>query len=123
MNLILLHVYVSSFEFKYTWNMYTDRVFMKFSQLLNISRHYYTLQSINIYSHFQGCLSMQFKAIQISKKNTYFVENGLFYDTRLHAYSNKKKNMRKKTDAKNATLAQVWSSDSFILQTIARNSF
>lgn len=75
--------------------MYTDRVFMKFSQLLNISRHYYTLQSINIYSHFQGCLSMQFKAIQISKKNIYFVENGLFYDTRLHAYSNKK-NMRKK---------------------------
>lgn len=68
MNLILLHVYVPSFEFKYTWNMYTDRVFMKFSQLLNISRHYYTLQSINIYSHFQGCLSMQFKAIQISKK-------------------------------------------------------
>lgn len=123
MNLILLHVYVSSFEFKYTWNMYNDRVFMKFSQLLNISRHYYTLQSINIYSHFQGCLSMQFKAIQISKINIYFVENGLFYDTRLHAYSNKKKNMRKKTDAKNATLAQVWSSDSFILQTIARNSF
>lgn len=34
-----------------------------------------------------------------------------------------KKNMRKKTDAKNATLAQVWSSDSFILQAIARNSF
>lgn len=35
-----------------------------------------------------------------------------------------KKNMRKKkTDAKNAALAQVWSSDSFILQTIARNSF
>lgn len=123
MNLILLHVYVSSFEFKYTWNMYTDRVFMKFSQLLNISRHYYTLQSINIYSHFQGCLSMQFKAIQISKINIYFVENGLFYDTRLHAYSNKKKNMRKKTDAKNATLAQVWSSDSFRLQAIARNSF
>lgn len=87
--------------------MYTDKVFMKFSQLLNISRHYYTLQSINIYSHFQGCLSMQFKAIQISKINIYFVENGLFYDTRLHAYSNKKKNMRKKTDAKNATLAQV----------------
>lgn len=123
MNLILLHVYVSSFEFKYTWNMYTDRVFMKFSQLLNISRHYYTLQSINIYSHFQGCLSMQFKAIQISKINIYFVKNGLFYDTRLHAYSNKKKNMRKKTDAKNATLAQVWSSDSFRLQAIARNSF
>lgn len=96
MNLILLHVYVSSFEFKYTWNMYNDRVFMKFSQLLNISRHYYTLQSINIYSHFQGCLSMQFKAIQISKINIYFVENGLFYDTRLHAYSNKKKTCGKK---------------------------
>lgn len=71
--------------------MYTDRVFMKFSQLLNISRQYYTLQSINIYSHFQGCLSMQFKAIQISKQKIYFVENGLFYDTRLHAYSNEKK--------------------------------
>lgn len=95
MNLILLHVYVSSFEFKYTWNMYTDRVFMKFSQLLNISRQYYTLQSINIYSHFQGCLSMQFKAIQISKQKIYFVENGLFYDTRLHAYSNKKKHAEK----------------------------
>lgn len=88
--------------------MYNDRVFMKFSQLLNISRQYYTLQSINIYSNFQGCLSMQFKAIQISKKNIYFVENGLFYATRLHAYSNKKNTCGKKTDAKkNATLAQV----------------
>lgn len=37
---------------------------------------------------------MQFKTIQISKK-IYFLENSLFYDTRLHAYSNKKK-MRKK---------------------------
>lgn len=80
---------------------------MKFSQLLNISRQYNTLQSLNIYSHFQGCLSMQFKAIQISKQKIYFVENGLFYDTRLHAYSNKKKNHAEKTDAKNATLAQV----------------
>lgn len=38
---------------------------------------------------------MQFKAIQISKINIYFVENGLFYDTRLDAYSNKKKHAEK----------------------------
>lgn len=34
----------------------------------------------------------------------YFVENGLIYDAQLHAHSNnQKKNMRKKTKAKNGT--------------------
>lgn len=81
------------------------------------------IAALNIYSNFQGCLSMQLKAIQISKKKIYFVENGLFNETRLHAYSNKKNLCGKKRMQKNATLAQVWSSDSFRLQAIARNSF
>lgn len=63
-----------------------------FYEVLSTFKHFKTLLHIAVNKYlviFQGCLSMQFKAIQISKINIYFVENGLFYDTRLHAYSNK----------------------------------
>lgn len=65
-----------------------------FYEVLSTFKHFKTLLHIAVNKYLQSFSRLfvhQFKAIQISKKKIYFVENGLFYDTRLHAYSNKKK--------------------------------
>lgn len=65
-----------------------------FYEILSTFKHFKTILHIAVNKYLQSFSMLFVHAVQShpdkSKRKIYFVENGLFYDTRLHAYSNKK---------------------------------